>query len=114
MYNFDEWCESALNNLSKQIGIQIEKNKDYLDILEIVVSVKFIDMNVFKENKRDVWKRELLVSNLFEIFNANKSEQSDFYTNWLSLEEKFRYHKSTKLLSLIKCNQFHSFDQIIE
>ncbi len=111
---FDKWCESALNNLSKQIGIQIEKNKDYLDILEIVVSVKFIDLNVFKENKRDVWKRELLVSNLFEIFNANKSEQSDFYTNWLSLEEKFRFHKSTKLLSHIKCNQFHSFDQIIE
>ena len=111
---FGDWCRSILEKLSKA-GVQIEEAGTYLDVLEVVVSLEFIDLDVFKENK-EYWTRELIISSLFEHFKAYNTEQIDFYSNWLIIEQKFMYHKSVKILSIImqKVRNFESITEIID
>ena len=111
---FAEWCDQTLANLTQNSGVTIEKTGDYMDLLEILVSVKFLDVHVFKVNKKETWKRELLISSLFATHEAYQADQMDFYTNWLLVEDKFKYHKSVKILSLMQMCRFDSIAQIIE
>ena len=111
---FRDWCGQLLENLHEIVDVKIEKTKDYLDILEITASVRFLDVAVFKENKRDVWIRELLVSSIFESLKVHQNDQMKFYTDWLRIEELFKYHESCKILSMIQMSKFGSFFQIFE
>ncbi|CAF1267992.1 unnamed protein product, partial [Didymodactylos carnosus] len=112
---FQDWCDFTIENLSNA-GVHIEKVKMYLDILEVIVSLEFIDLDVFKKNDKEKWIRELIISNLFEHFKACDTEQIDFYSNWLIIEEKFMYYKSVKMLSLImqRVLNFKSITEIID
>ncbi|CAF4416357.1 unnamed protein product, partial [Didymodactylos carnosus] len=112
---FQRWCDSILENLSNA-GVQIEKTKTYLNLLEVIVSLEFIDFDVFKKNDKENWTREFIISNLVEYFKVYETEQIDFYSNWFIIEEKFKYHKSVKILSLImqKVLNFKSITEIID
>ncbi|CAF4580241.1 unnamed protein product, partial [Rotaria sp. Silwood2] len=64
---FQDWCDFTIENLSNA-GVHIEKVKTYLDVLEVIVSLEFIDLDVFKKNDKEKWTRELIISSLFEHF----------------------------------------------
>jgi hypothetical protein len=112
---FQDWCDFTIENLSNA-GVHIEKVKTYLDVLEIIVSLEFIDLDVLKKNDKEKWTRELIISSLFEHFKACDTEQIDFYSNWFIIEEKFMYYKSVKMLSLImqRVLNFKSITEIID
>ena len=108
---FNDWCDEMLDNLALN-GVKIEKPSK--DLLETITSLRFIDVAVFKNTERGTWKRELLVSSIFETFNVSQMEQMQFYTSWLLVEEKFQYHKSAIILSIFQISDFDSFFQILE
>ncbi|CAF2102630.1 unnamed protein product [Rotaria magnacalcarata] len=112
---FQNWCDSTIENLSNA-GVHIEKVKTYLDLLEVIVSLEFINLDVFKKNGKEKWIRELIISSLFEHFKACDTEQIDFYSNWFIIEQKFMYYKSVKMLGLImqRVLDFESIAQIID
>ncbi|CAF2144698.1 unnamed protein product [Rotaria magnacalcarata] len=112
---FQNWCDSTIENLLKA-GVHIEKVKTYLDLLEVIVSLEFINLDVFKKNDKEKWIRELMISSLFEHFKACDTEQIDFYSSWFIIEEKFMYYKSVKMLSLImqRVLNFKSITEIID
>ena len=110
---FTEWCDQKLTHLAQSSGVVIEKSDDYLDLLEIIASVEFLDIAVFKTNK-ETWKRELLITSLFATLQVDQTDQIDFYTYWLLVEDKFKYHKSVEILSLLQMCRFDSIAQIIE
>ncbi|CAF1444874.1 unnamed protein product [Adineta steineri] len=112
---FEDWCNSILENLSN-VGVKIEKVNTYLDLLEVIVSLEFIDLDVFKKNNKDVWTRELIISNLFQHFKVTEIEQINFYSHWFTIQEKFNYQKSVKMLNLImqKILNFKSITEIVD
>lgn len=112
---FEGWCDFILENLSNA-GVIIEKVETYLDLLEVIVALEFIDLDVFKRNDKDNWTRELIISSLFKHFKVSEIEQIDFYSNWFIIQEKFNYHESVKMLSLImqKILNFKSITEIID
>ena len=111
---FAKWCDQKLDNLAQNSGVTIDKSDDYLDLLEIIVSVEFLDVHVFKANQKEMWRRELLASSLFVTYQADQTDQMDFYSNWLLVEDKFNYHNSVQILSLMQMCQFDSITQMIE
>ena len=54
------------------------------------------------------------MSSIFESFKVYQLDQVHFSTGWLLVEEKFRYHKSCKILSMIQMSKFDSFSQIVQ
>ncbi|RNA03523.1 pre translocase subunit [Brachionus plicatilis] len=108
--SFDLWCNQSFKTLSQQCWVNIQD----MNILEIVLSIKYICLDIFRKKPKKIWQRELLVSNLFEIFKANMSERMDFYSNWLIVEKKFNIPESIKILTLLQPNLFDSFNQINE
>jgi hypothetical protein len=66
---FYDWCDVTMKNLSEKNGIKIDDVQTYWDILDVIVSLDFIDLNVFKKNKKDVWTRDhssITLSSLWE------------------------------------------------
>jgi len=110
---FNDWCDKVLENLA-QNGIYVEKFKDYLDYLEIIVSVKFLDVALFTNNEKAVWKRELLVSSIFQSFEVYPMDQIHFYSSWFLVQDKFQYQKSCKILNWIHMCKFDSIADIVE
>ena len=97
---FIEYCESALENWSAKIGHKLSYKND-IDILEVIFSIKYVDLDVFKK-KPKVWIKELIISNLFKFLKATKAEQLEFYTNWLQIEQRFGIEKSIGILVLLQ------------
>ncbi|CAF1433891.1 unnamed protein product [Adineta steineri] len=112
---FEDRCDSILENLLN-VGVKIEKVNVYLDLLEVIVSLEFLDLDVFKKNNKDIWTSELIISSLFQHFKVSEIEQMHFYSNWFIVQEKFKYHKSVKMLSLImqKTLKFKSITEIVD
>ena len=111
--SFEKLCNVLMENLIQNSKVDIRMFKDKLDLLEYVISVQFLDLPIFAKEE-SVWKRELLISDIFERLQVSYLEQIQFYQNWFVIEEMFKYHKSCKILFLIqKCN-VHSFSQIHE
>ena len=46
---FVDWCSQVLGNLKQNVDVEIDKSKDYLDLLEIIASVSYLDVDVFKK-----------------------------------------------------------------
>ena len=111
---FYDRYDLLIERLAHRVNVKVEKSHDYMELLEITSSVKFFDKTVFTKRERDTWKRELLVSSIFESFNVFKIDQIHFYTRWLVVEEKFQYHESCHILKLILRSDFDSFVQIME
>jgi hypothetical protein len=103
-----------LQRLAQNVNVKIEKSKDFVDLLEIISSVKFLDLAVFTNNTRDEWQRELLLSSIFENLKVFQIDQIHFYTFWFKVEQKFMYHKSCKILKTIQRCNFVSFAQLVE
>ena len=111
--SFGKICNILIDNLIRKVDIR--KSKVELDLLEYVISVQFLDVKIFaSEEKESVWKRELLISDIFERLQVSCLEQIYFYQNWFVIEEMFEYHKSCKILFLIQKCQFHSFSQLCD
>ena len=112
---FENWCHSITEKFSTA-GVQIDKVPLHFDLLETIVSLEFIDVDVFKKHEHRYWIRELIISNLFEHFEVDKKEKHDFYTKWLTIEEIFMYQKSVKMLSLInqKVEHLKSITDVID
>ena len=95
---FRSWCDKKLEALSKLVDKDLRPTAIYLDYLELVSSLSSIDLDVFKSQPREVWKRELLVSSLFTRLQPNHAEKISFYTTWFEIENKFEYIPSIKVL----------------
>jgi len=112
---FKDCCILKLKGLSRSGGIEelsVQKEED-LDVLEVAVSLSYIDFKVFTVDRK-LWKRELFASNLFHEFKASQTEQMNFYRNWRQIEDKFGRERSTTLLALIQQRilSFESLEQI--
>jgi len=103
-----------LETLARNENVKIEKCTEYLELLGTIVSVKFLDVAIFVNNRQDTWVRELLVSSIFENFKVFESDQIDFDISWFMVEQKFEYHNSCEILKIIQRSHFHSFAQIVE
>ncbi|CAG0914726.1 unnamed protein product [Notodromas monacha] len=119
----NNWNDLLLTSVTESCAADVtldakSNHKGYTipDLLEIIVSLKFPDLDVFAKNEKDVWKRELLASSIFAKFRVvNKLDQMNFYANWFRVEETFKYHKSCKVLLLLHNFKFqHGFSQIAE
>lgn len=106
--SFIEWCDNKLNQLSELVGVKFEKEDPRLDLLYVVVSLNHVDPYVFKDENttRDIWPRELLISNLFKQLDSIQTEQLEFYQMWLQIEEreKNRKNASGSIVLLIHIN----------
>ena len=111
--SFEKLCNVLMENLIQNSKVDIRIFKDKYDLLEYVISVQFLDFTIFAKEE-SVWKRELLISDIFERLQVSCLEQIYFYQNWFVIEEMFKYRKSCKILFLIqKCN-VDSFSQLHE
>lgn len=111
---FLDYCDQLRWNLKSNWQIDLPASKDYLDLLEVAVSVAFLDVEVFKTKERSVWKREIIISDIFEHFKVSYVEQVHFYKSWFEIEKKLGYHKSCKILSLIQKCEFGLFEEVLE
>lgn len=100
---FDNWCTSKLEFVSTISGVKVTAtSKNFFDLLQVIVSLSSIEAAVFRKHPQNIWSRELLVSDLFYHFKPHDGEQIDFYSNWLPIEEKFKYTIALNLLVLIQ------------
>lgn len=113
---FKKWCSEKLTELPQLGEVEITEG-ECLDLLYVIVSVKSIDLDVFKENKK-VWYRELLIANLFqELQPCSDTEKLDFYSMWLQIECKYeREFTSIAFLFHLSLNStlFKSLKQVNE
>ena len=114
---FTNWCYEKIKELSNLTNVEFNEG-EYLDILYVIISLKSIDLDVFHK-PRDVWHRELLISNMFhELGPCADTEKLDFYNLWLQIEEKqfpefqsiaFLFHLNLKIhlfnKSLLQVNE---------
>jgi len=107
---FLDWCEKISNNLSITLPGKIEDN---LELLEIIVSLDHINLAVFTECQRNEWIRELIISDIFEKCEKNKSNQIDFYKSCFEFEKKNSKNPAEILFILSqKADHFSSLKQI--
>jgi len=111
---FIRYCLTLRENLMRNWNVDLSATKDYVDLLETVVSVSFLDVQVFTNKDKNVWKRELLISDIIERFQVSKVSQIYFYKSWFSAEKTFGFDKSCKILLLIQKCQFDSVSEIID
>lgn len=84
---FNEWCSNLLEELSKLANVQFTQ-EERQELIYVILFLKYIDFSVFKKN-REVWHRELLISNLFQQLEpCSDTEMVEFYSRWLQVEEK--------------------------
>ena len=107
---FQSLCDLTMKNLSSA-AIELKEVQWYMDVLEIIFSLEFIDLTAMKKHDKEDWTRELLISSLFAHFKANQTEQIEFYSHWFRLVEK-----PVELLSSIiqRIEHYHSFRDIID
>jgi hypothetical protein len=107
---FVKFCQKTKENILKNLKIEIDDN-----LLEILTQLEYIDLKVFDRAKND-WPRDLLISNLFEIFkNDNDSKFLKFYQTWFELEEKLSEDSLEILKELTtKLEAFKSIDNLID
>lgn len=113
---FQTWCQQKLDTITEKTNIVFTDNQR-IDILYVLVILKYVDLDVFKNNKnRNVWHRELLISNLFKLLETSSDfDKQDFYEQWLQFEDK-QSIKSIALLVHITLNVtiFKSLNEITE
>ena len=104
---FMEWCSDKVQVLSTLTEMEF-KEDEHLDLLYVIVSLKFFDQSVF-EKDRDVWHRELLISNLFqELDPCSDTDKLTFYNILLQIEStrinskalRFYFTSTTTLVCL--------------
>lgn len=99
---FKNWCDTILNRLSILNQSDLTTRENRLDLLEVVSSVAYIDLNVLHTTPEEIWIRELIVSSLFQILAPTYDmERSDFYANWLQVETIHGTTRSVSILMLI-------------
>ena len=86
------------------------------DLFQVVWSLNGVDLGVFKLIGKDLWRRELILSDLFEQFNADKEDKRKFYNHWFRLKDSIEIDKSLEILCLIhqRRNSFETFQEIID
>jgi preprotein translocase subunit SecA len=96
--------------------LTLNKKEKRYNLLEVILSLNYIDFDVFCSNEEKYWRRELILSNLFQEFQVLKGEKRDFYKNWFKIEDSKTEEESVKILSLIlhRRSFFTDFKEIIE
>jgi hypothetical protein len=102
---FLDYCKIILTSLEKQTGVQMHVNEKTLDLLETVVSVKYLDVEVFKRSND--WKRDILFSDICNRMKLLPMDKVNINMNWLAVQDIFG-DDSVQILALI---QKHSFEQ---
>ncbi|CAF1442881.1 unnamed protein product [Adineta steineri] len=99
---FWEWCINIAKKLEEKTQITIDIDSD-LDLIETIVSLKFINFNQIQGKPKKQWNRELLIFDLIERFQISEGERFQFYQLWLQIEEQESYTKgkSTIILKLL-------------
>ena len=98
------------------VFIKLKTPEELFNLLEVILSLNYIDFDVFCLNEEKFWRRELIISDLFHEFKAEVTVKRYFYKNWLEIEESKSGEESIKILSLIfhRRSFFKDFNQIIE
>ena len=110
---FKKLCDTHMEYLCDKLGIKFTGDY-FIDLLEIMFSLKYADLDIFKLKEPNLWKSELIISNIFKCLEAQDHQKIEFYTNWLQVEEKFE--KSIDILILLsrRISSFQSMDEINE
>ena len=118
-FNLEKCCNEKLKavlvnhrSVYDKIMKQIPNRESFYDLLEVIWSLNYIDVGVFKINESALWRRELIVSQLFQEFNPEKEEKKLFYKYLLKIENK----SVDELLSYLlqKKSFFKKFNDIID
>lgn len=114
---FEQLCHDKIKRLVdiKMIDESL-KYEENLDILEVLLSLQSLDLNLnstMLKHGKLVWLRELIVGDLFAIYDANGSEQINFYTHWLNIESKTK-ESSLHFLMSLRHAEFESMQDINE
>lgn len=105
---FENWCEAIVKSMRQSVNVELDGKRNILDLLEVLVTVQFLDYQAMQTKDTGVWERELLTSDIFERFKFFPVDQVIFYTQWLEIEQKHQYIRSCRILSLMQKCQFES------
>ncbi len=116
-----DYCKIIVTSVMAKVGgtLQLQPDEDLLDLLETIVSVRYLDTQVFEETKRLEWRTELLLSDVCAALKAQNARslpmhKVQVYTSWLSVREKFTAIESVELASLIHKCSFQDHGDLIE
>jgi hypothetical protein len=115
---FEQFCQEKIKCLVdiKMIDESLKNEEVNLDTLEVLLSLRSLDLNLDStklNHGRFVWLRELIVGDLFSIYEATGSEQVNFYTHWLKIESKTKL-KSLHFLMSLRHAEFESMQDLNE
>jgi preprotein translocase subunit SecA len=95
----------------------VEHNTESIyDLFEVIWSVNNLDFGVFYFSESGSWRRELIISELFQIYNPEKVDKKFFYKNLLENENSNGKNEVVVILSLFlqRRHSFGKFNEIIE
>ena len=102
---FLDYCILVHTRLQKMTSFPIEMNEDLLDLLETVVSVKYLDIDIFTRSNGSTIQ-ELLISDVFTNLEDSSSlmpfEQMEINKAWIEIQESFSLAETTQIALMVQ------------